>query len=148
IGARPWLRDFNPAEPTPLAYDDGWLALAAPYRDRCLMVEDGWDRLAATFAGFHGGLLLLDRESNVPNEDWGAGNWAAYPLADWLFHDKVLLYQHDLYEGTMTTDLPTLTWNVAFGFQLSYRWDGVDGTLANPWLAAVGAFQRVLGPLP
>src|SRR5436189_3384249 len=23
IGARPWLRDFNPAAPNPLAYDDG-----------------------------------------------------------------------------------------------------------------------------
>jgi len=147
IGARPWLRDFNPASPTPLAYDDGWLSLIAPYRDRCLMVEDGWDRLAQTCAGFHGGLLLMDRESDSPNTDWGTGNWEPYPLADWLLHDKVLLYQHDLYEGTMTADLDVLTWNVAFGFQLSYRWDGVDGTLSSPWLQAVGAFQRTLGPL-
>jgi len=46
LGARPWLRDFNRASPTPLAYDDGWLAAMAPYANRCLMVEDGWDRLA------------------------------------------------------------------------------------------------------
>src|SRR5439155_8791529 len=48
IGARSWRYDFNPAEPTPLAYYDGWLALLKPYASRCLMVEDGWDRLAAT----------------------------------------------------------------------------------------------------
>jgi hypothetical protein len=147
IGARPWLRDFNPLAPSPIAYDDGWLSIVAPYGDRCLMAEDGWDRLAETFSGFHGGLLLMDREDDEPNKDWGAGNWEPYPLADWLLRDKVLLYQHDLYEGTMTADRAVLTWNVAFGFQLSYRWDGNDGTLDSPWLQVVGAFQQALGPL-
>jgi hypothetical protein len=32
IGARPWRRDFNPAEPTPLAYDDGWLVVTSTSR--------------------------------------------------------------------------------------------------------------------
>ena len=146
IGARPWVRDFNPASPTPLAYDDGWLALMAPYGDRCLMVEDGWDRLAATFAGFHGGLLLMHREHDIPNLDWGPGDWDPYPLADWLLHDKVLLYQHDLYEGTMTADPEVLTWNLAFGFQLSYSWNGLTGSLDSPWLDAAGSFERALGP--
>jgi hypothetical protein len=52
LGARPWVRDFNPASPNPIAYYDGWLATMAPYSDRCLMVEDGWDRLARDFTGF------------------------------------------------------------------------------------------------
>jgi uncharacterized protein DUF6259 len=147
IGARPWVRDHNPASPSPLAYDDGWLAVMAPYRDRCLMVEDGWDRLADSFVGFHGGLLLMERERNEPNRDWGTGNWEPYPLAVWLLHDKVLLYQHDLYEGTMTTDLEVLTWNLAFGFQLSYAWNGWTQSLDSPWLSVAGSFQRVLGPL-
>jgi hypothetical protein len=147
IGARPWVRDYNPASPSPLAYDDGWLALMAPYRDRCLMVEDGWDRLADSFVGFHGGLLLMDRERNEPNRDWGTGNWEPYPLALWLLHDKVLLYQHDLYEGTMTTDLEVLAWNLVFGFQLSYEWNGWTQSLETPWLAVAGSYQRALGPL-
>ncbi len=146
IGARPWLRDFNPASPTPLAYDDGWLALMAAYSDRCLMVEDGWDRLARSFVGFHGGLLLMQREHAEPDEKYGVGNWQAYPLASWLLHDKVLLYQHDLYEGTMTADREVLTWNMAFGFMLSYSLSGRDDPLSSPWVRVVGAFQRALGP--
>jgi hypothetical protein len=145
IGARPWLRDYNPAASSPVAYDDGWLAIVGRYHDRCLMVEDGWDRLAATFTGFHGGLLLMDREDNVPDKDYGAGNWDAYPLVDWLLHDKVLLYQHDLYEPTMTADLDTLTWNALYGFQQSYAWNGQKGTLNSPWLDVAGDFQHALG---
>ena len=146
IGARPWRRDFNPAAPTPLAYGDGWLGVLAPYANRCLMVEDGWDRLAGPFVGFHGGLLLMHREHDYLDTFWGEGNWEPYPLALWLFHDKVLLYQHDLYEGTMTVDPEVLTFNMAFGFVLSYNWDGDAGTLGSPWLPLVGSVQRALGP--
>ena len=144
IGARPWRRDFNPAAPTPLAYADGWLSLLAPYRDRCLMVEDGWDRLAESAAGFHGGILLMQRELSWPDRHWGAGTWEPYPLALWLLHDKVLLYQHDLYEGTMTEDPQALAFNLAFGLVLSGRWQ--PGTGSDSWLALSGRLQRLLGP--
>ncbi len=147
VGARPWRRDFNPAEPTPLAYDDEWLQLFSGYADRCLMVEDGWDRLAQSFVGFAGSELLLERDFDEPDKFWGAANWEPYPLADWLFHDKVLLYQHDLAESTMTTDPETLTFNAAFGFMLSYSWDDQAHTLDSPWLGTVETFQRALGPL-
>jgi hypothetical protein len=144
IGARPWRRDFNPAAPTPLAYYDGWLSLFRPYADRCVMAEDGWDRLAATFSGFHGGILQMSRQFEWPNDRWGQGNWEPYPIAGWLFGDKVLMYQHDLYEPTMTDDPETLTFNVAFGFVLSYAWEGE--TLDSPWATLVGQVQRTLGP--
>jgi hypothetical protein len=146
LGALPWLRDLNPAEPTPLSYEDGWLALFAPYADRCLMVEDGWDRLAQSFSGFHGSVLSIAREHDQPNQLWGPGNWRPFPLADWLFHDKVLLYQHDLYDGTMAADLEVLSFDVAFGMQLSYEWNGTTDTLASPWLPLVTSFQEALGP--
>jgi hypothetical protein len=146
IGARPWLTDFNPASPNPLAYYDGWLSLLDPYADRCMMAEDGWDRLGNTFAGFHGGLMLMSREHDWPDRYWGEGTWEPYPLALWLLHDKVLFYQHDLYEGTMTADAEILTWNLVYGFLLSYNWDGVERTLDSPWLGLVGALQRTLGP--
>ena len=146
IGARVWRRDFNPAEPTPLAYDDGWLAIMAPYANRCLMVEDGWDRLAASFSGFHGGALLIARQFAEQDRNWGVGNWEPYPLALWLFHDKVLLYQHDLYPGTMTADPEVLTWNEAFGFMLSYDWRDEDHTLDSPWLGIAAHVQQELGP--
>ena len=132
LGARPWRRDFNPASPTPLAYYDGWLSLFAPYANRCLMVEDGWDRLAASFSGFHGGVMLMAREFDWPGTHWGDGNWEPYPIADFLFHDKVLMYQHDLYEETMTDDPAVLTFNLAFGLVQSYC---VGGRLAVELLA-------------
>jgi hypothetical protein len=146
LGARTWQRDFNPASPTPLAYYDGWLGLLAPFTDRCLMVEDGWDRLAEVSAGFHGSLLLMAREHGDPDRYWGEGNWEPFPLALWLFHDKVLLYQHDLAAETMTTDAEVLTWNMAFGTMLSFIWAGPPETLADPWLDLAGSLQRALGP--
>ncbi|MFN8222163.1 MAG: DUF6259 domain-containing protein [Gaiellales bacterium] len=146
IGARPWRRDFNPAAPTPLAYADGWIANLAPYRDRCLMTEDGWDRLAADFVGFNGGALEMEREVHWQTQRFGVGNWEPYPIATLLLHDKVLMYQHDLYEGTFTADPETLLFNVAFGMQLSYNWDGETRSLDSPWLPLVGKLQRLLGP--
>jgi uncharacterized protein DUF6259 len=145
LGARPWLRDFNPASPDPLAYVDGWLSLMAPYADRCLMVEDGWDRLARDFVGFHGSLLMMARELDLPNQIFGPGNWQPYPLADWLFHDKVLMYQHDLFEGTMATDSEVLTWNMAFGLVNSFSWETAP-TDSSPWLNLIATLQHALGP--
>ena len=146
VGARPWLRDFNPASPTPTAYYDGWLAEMAPYSNRCLMAEDGWDRLARDFTGFHGSMLMMDREHDLPDAVYGEGNWDPYPLATWLFHDKVLLYQHDLYDGTMATDDQVVTWNMAFGLIGTYDWNELLGSIGSPWLDVVGSLQRILGP--
>jgi hypothetical protein len=106
------------------------------------MVEDGWDRLARDSVGFHGGLLMMARELDLPNTLLGAGNWEPYPLAVWLLHDKVLMYQHDLYDATMAIDSEVLTWNLAFGMIGSFSWD--DGTGA--WLDLVAHLQRTLGP--
>ncbi|MEP7223837.1 MAG: DUF6259 domain-containing protein, partial [Actinomycetota bacterium] len=146
LGARPWIRDFNLASPNPVAYYDGWLAVMAPYSDRCLMVEDGWDRLTRDFTGFHGSMLMMDRELDFPDKLFGEANWEPYPLADWLFHDKVLLYQHDLYDGTMAADVQVLTWNMAFGLISSYSWNELVDSIESPWLDLVGDLQRVLGP--
>ncbi|HSF61963.1 MAG TPA: DUF6259 domain-containing protein [Gaiellaceae bacterium] len=146
VGARQWLRDFNRASPGPLAYYDGWLAVMARYSDRCLMAEDGWDRLARDFTGFHGSMLMMDREHDLPDKIFGEGNWEPYPLATWLLHDKVLFYQHDLYDGTMTHDGEVLTWNMAFGLVSSYSWNDWIDSLRSPWLGLVGDLQRLLGP--
>jgi hypothetical protein len=145
IGARPWLRDFNPASPSVTAYDDGWLAMLATYSKQCVMVEDGWDRLARDSVGFHGSLLMMSRELGLPDANFGAGNWQPYPLATWLLHDKVLMYQHDLYDGTLAIDLEVLTWNMAFGLIGSYSWDAL-APAANPWLDLVARLQRDFGP--
>lgn len=145
VGARPWLRDFNPASPDPESYDDGWLALLRQSRSRCIMVEDGWDRLARDATGFHGSLLMMSRQDDIANSFFGDGNWQPYPLADWLFHDKVLMYEHDLYPGTMAGDPEVLLWNMAFGYVNSVSWNG-DSSLADPWVELASRLQRDLGP--
>jgi hypothetical protein len=145
VGARPWLRDFNASSPDPESYDTGWLAFLAQHRSSCVMVEDGWDQLARDSVGFYGSLLMMSRELDLANSFYGAGNWQPYPLADWLFHDKVLLYQHDLFDGTLTADPEVLLWNAAFGFVDSYSWTGA-GTLGDPRLELVSRLQRALGP--
>jgi hypothetical protein len=117
----------------------------AAYADRCLMVEDGWDRLARDAVGFHGSLLMMSREVDLPNAFFGAGNWEPYPLATWLLHDKVLLYEHDLYDGTMAVDGEVLAWNMAFGLVSSYSWDALAPG-ENPWLDLVALLQRDVGP--
>jgi hypothetical protein len=75
----------------------------------------------------------------------GEGNWEPYPLATWLFHDKVLLYEHDLYDGTMANDAEVLRWNLQFGLVSSYSWDALGGG-GHPWLDLVSRLQRDLGP--
>jgi Domain of unknown function (DUF6259) len=146
LGARPWRRDFNPEAPNPLAYYDGWLELMAPYRDRCVMVEDGWDRLARDSVAFHGSMLMMQREHQYADRWWGEGTWEPYPLALWLLHDKVLLYQHDLFEGTMVVDPEVLTWNMAFGLVSAFSWNDRIDSLASPWLGLAGAMQQAVGP--
>jgi hypothetical protein len=144
LGARPWLYDFNAKASSPVAYDDGWLSILAPYRQSCLMSEDGWDRLAATVVGSHGGLLMMQRELQYVDHYFGAGNWEPYPLATWLVHDKVLMYQHDLYPGTFASDGEVLTWNAAFGLVESVEWQ--PGNETSPWLVLAARLQEVLGP--
>jgi hypothetical protein len=144
VGARPWLRDFNPASPTPLAYADGWLDILRVNADPCLMVEDGWDRLARDTVGFHGGIPMMQRELGALDAYFGAGNWQPYPLATWLLHDKVLMYQHDLYPLSLAVDGRMLAWNLAFGIVNSLEWR--LGNERDPLLQFVARLQRDLGP--
>jgi hypothetical protein len=139
IGARPWLFDHNPSSPCPIAYIEGWLKHTRTYSDTLLMTELGFDRLAETEVGFHGSVLLPERFGYTP--DWWGTVWHPYPLAPLMVRDKVLFYQHDLAPETMTIDKATLTWNLAFGYMLSYDL-GYGGGLDNTWLGLVSTFQK------
>jgi len=140
IGARPWLFDHNPSSPYPMAYVAGWLEHTRAYSHTLLSTELGFDRLAETEVGFHGSVLLPQRLGYTIGW-WGVDTWHPYPLAPLMTRDKVLFYQHDLAPETMTVDKATLTWNLAFGYMLSYDL-GYGGGLDNPWLGLVGDFQK------
>jgi hypothetical protein len=143
IGARPWLFDHNAWSPYPMAYIPGWLEHTRTYSDRLLMTELGFDRLAETEVGFHGS-VLLPQELGLTDDWWGGDTWHPYPLAPIMVRDKVLFYQHDLAPETFTTDKATLTWNLAFGYLLSYDLAKSDfgGGLDSEWLDLVSAFQK------
>jgi uncharacterized protein (TIGR03437 family) len=152
IGSRPWLKDFHPAVPDPLNYSDAWLKFTRTYQNRNLMTEDGWDRLAETEVGFTGSSLTGTSSYDPANIRWGkdsrannqfgAGLWEPYPLGTYLFHDKVMLYHHDLDRGQMDAGAEVLTWNALFGVMAAYPWPEDFYTPAHPdWRAIASAFQ-------
>ena len=121
IGARPWRYDFNPAASEPARL---LRRLAEPVRTVRRPLPDGRGRLGPT-----GRVVLRLRQQ--PDADGARvrlarpalrADWTTFPLALWLLHDKVLLYQHDLFDGTFTADPEILTWNLAYGYMLSYNW--------------------------
>ncbi len=141
-------RNYSPWTPYPTAFRQGWLDHAARHADVGLMTEVGYDRMAAHEIGFHGSLLLFDQRGET-DFWWGSGYWHPYPFATMLLRDKVLFYQHNLAPETFTDNLPTLRWNLAMGYQLSYGLNPVDGRggVDDPWLYVVSLLQRrVLAP--
>jgi len=152
VGSRSSLKDFDPAAPDPLHFSDAWLAFTRQYSSQRLMTEDGWDRLAETEVGFAGSALTGTKQWDPARVRWGAesranvlfgsGTWEPYPLGTFLFHDKVLLYNHDLDTAPMDAGPEVLTWNALFGVMGGYIWpDGYK--YAHPdWPDIISAFQR------
>jgi hypothetical protein len=145
IGARAWLFDHNTSSPSPTAYSQGWLEHTRAYSHVLLMTEKGFDRLAETEVGFHGSILLAERQGD-PASLWKTDTWHPYPLAPLLMRDKVFFYQHDLAPETFTIDKSTLLWNMAFGYFLSYDLyaSSYGGGTSSPWMNLVGTFQKHL----
>ena len=102
-----------------------------------LTCEHGFDRLAATETGFHGSVLLAQKEGKT-DQWWGNGNWHLYPFAPILLRDKVLLY-HNTESRTSTSEKGMLSLNLAFGYMLSFDLGALGPT--HSWLNVVGAFQ-------
>ncbi len=138
-------RNYSPWTPTPTAFRQGWLDHTERHAAVGLMTEVGYDRMAAHEIGFHGSLLLFDQRGET-DFWWGPGYWHPYPFATMLLRDKVLFYQHNLAPETFTDNLPTLRWNLAMGYQLSYGLNPVNGHggADDPWLYAVSLLQRVV----
>lgn len=143
VGARAMDFDYNPAAPHLAAYHQGWLQHTRTYSNHVLMTETGYDRLAETETGFHGSYRLGHVADQATADWWGDGNWHVYPLTAFLTRDKTLFYQHNLAPETFTFDLPTLRWNLATGYMLSYDLNPSEygGGLESPWLDLVAIVQ-------
>ena len=156
IGARPWVRDYNRQASSPLNYYDSWLSLIESSPGLSFTTEGGWDRLAKSMWGFFGSAVSsADTRFNASETRWGVGSpannfftpgtWEPYPLATWLFHDKVLFYQHNLEFSNYTNNLEVLSWNALFGLMQTHQWPGTPGRPPDPqWVDAAQAVQRTV----
>jgi hypothetical protein len=151
VGAREARLDFNPASPTPHAYNAGLLAQAqedaavAP-----LSTENGWDHLAlweSQMCGFS--------FSTVPTEggpSWRqflrdrfpADSFEIFPLAQAMAHDKLAFIHHDL--GQFVTNREVLAWTLALGFNMSFRSDAsaLASDDVREWLKYLDRVQKTI----
>jgi hypothetical protein len=60
-----------------------------------------------------------------------------------MLRDKVLFYQHDLSDETMTFSKENLIWNLSYGYQLNYQITNSSKDDYD-WLKMIGMFQRDL----
>ncbi|WP_239617603.1 discoidin domain-containing protein [Cohnella mopanensis] len=104
--------------------------------DHNMYMEDGTDVLADDAVGFMGSTYLWDQLGYRKNT---ASYTDYYPLSGMILRDKVMQYHHDLAAETMTDDQDMLRWNLAMGYNLSA--DFFNG-VGNPWIDAVGVFQK------
>ncbi|GEM_PF-3159504 len=142
IGSRSAETDKNAAEPAPTAYDEGWLEHTHVYRDSLLIVQGGYDRLAANVIGFTG-TVYSDGPSEWDNR-FGAGNWQPYPMATYLYHDKILQYAP---LDRQTGDQQALAWNLFYGMQLNGTLYDTDNPerLGHGWFNVLNLFQKYVG---
>ena len=148
VGARSWSWDFNPAAPTPTAWIDGLHSLgmedaaAVP-----LATEDGSDRVAefeSLFCGMAWSLVPSDlrREARRLEYTLPPGEWAIFPMMQYLAHDKVLFTLHDL--GHFVLNDTQVAYVLGLGYGLSYRSTRAD--LGRPevreWLGWLDAVQK------
>lgn len=140
IGARSWWFDFNDSSPSITSYMDGWIEHTRKYKDNLLATEQGFDRLAESETAFYGSVLYF-KMTGEAQRFWGTDTWEPYPLIQLMLRDKVLLYQHDLSDQTMTYTKENLIWNLTFGYQLNYQ---ITNSYKDDydWLKMVGMFQR------
>jgi len=149
IGARGFLYDLNPAEPTPYAYTEGMIALA---RTDCqkvpLSTERGWDGILnyeAQFCGVAWAAVPTTHGSFWSGNFWenfAAGQWRISPLPLYMAHDKVAFTLHDL--GHFVYGEPELAMVLALGHQLSYPL-AVGSTETSPgfrWFRWLDVLQK------
>ncbi|MBI3486523.1 hypothetical protein HY025_06350 [Candidatus Daviesbacteria bacterium] len=143
IGSRAFKKDFNPKAQGVMSYADGWLDHIKQYSSWGINEEQGYDKLAQNSFGFHGSALFF--YPNINDDFGGADNWNGYPLALWMMGDKVLFYQHNLSGRTMSDRKEILTWNLAFGTMLSYRWQMIDESLQSKlWVKFIADLQQLI----
>jgi hypothetical protein len=148
LGAHGCPSDFNANAPDPVSYNQGWLEYSRKYRNNLIVTESGNDRLAETTIGFMG-TLRIPEYLNQPDkaDQWylnsmlGSKNWRPFPVAPFLYHDKVIPYP--FWGSTNYKEL--LSWNLLFGIMLNYSdWSEIQKNSSQSWFTIVTCFQQMV----
>jgi hypothetical protein len=150
VGARGWSWDFNPAAPSPTAWIDGLHSLGM--EDAAvvpLATEDGNDRVAefeSMLCGMAWGIVPSGQQREAQRLEYTLppGEWAIFPMMQYLAHDKVLFTLHDL--GHFVLNETQLAYVLGLGYGLSYRSTQADlgRTEVREWLAWLDALQKAV----
>jgi hypothetical protein len=140
IGARTPMLDLNPDAPSPWSYSNCWFQHTKRHSSIGLGTEMGYDRLMETVIFFFGSTRLHKISIGNTRRWWGDANWHPYPMTSLMANDKVIFYQHNLPEVTTTISLENLSWNLAFGFSLSYWVDNSPDAI-TAWLDVASQLQ-------
>lgn len=145
VGARRWIYMGGAADP--LSFTQGLLNQVSRESAKIpLMTEGGFDRLIPYEAGFCGMTSLSYPGFSEYDRLWGKGNWEIYPISALLAHDKVLFYQHNLSDDTLSDTDAKVSWNLAYGFGLTVARTYIRQNLEKKWLDLAGILHREVMP--
>lgn len=149
VGARTWQYDLNPTAPTPYAYLEGLVNIAA--EDSALMplsTENGYDRLINHEAQFSGLAWGLAPTTNAPfwrrylRERYKPSTWEVFPLAQYLSHDKVAFIYNNLSAAVHNHEV--MAWTLGLGYNMTYviQATELDNVAKRQWLLWVDRIQK------
>lgn len=124
IGARFIDYDLNPTLPDPTAYADQWYQNCQELMKKGpLYTEQGYDRLIPIMSAFCGLSSFTFPESQDYNTWWGEGAWEYFPIAQYLAHENVFIYHHNLAHEVFSDSHRKIAFYLAHGYNMyNGRW--------------------------
>lgn len=124
IGARFIDYDLNPTLGNPNAYANQWYENCVDLLKKGpLYTEQGYDRLIPVMSGFCGLCSFSFPESNDYNVWWGEGAWEYFPIAQYLAHENVFFYHHNLAHEVFSDSHRKIAFYLAHGYNMyNGRW--------------------------
>lgn len=124
IGARFIDYDFHPTLKDPTAYAHYWYEHCLELvKKGPLYTEQGYDRLIPLMSGFCGLASFTFPESMDYNIWWGEGAWEYFPIAQYLSHENVLFYHHNLAHEVFCDSHRKIAFYLAHGYNMyNGRW--------------------------
>ncbi|MBN2357389.1 T9SS type A sorting domain-containing protein [candidate division KSB1 bacterium] len=156
IGGTAAPYDFNVNASNPTQDFQRWKEHLQQFKNYPVVTEGGYDRLTESITGIMGtnydNFFGSDKGWNYDTDD---GYWRPYPVAPFLYGDKVTFYNS---WGTNATDKDIIAWNLFFNCPFTmplgdvFPWTIHEETDIWPWCWVIHDFQyhvvsRTMGQL-